>query len=124
MPHQQNVLPNNFQSTTLIGEHFYNAVDPGKKSENLEEQQSNYTTTQPTLNGYYAYPGEYQNYQIHNQHQPFFRNNHRSVKLPDIRVNKFDEDLLNWNEWSSVFSSIIHNSRDTLDKKEWATYSP
>ena len=88
VPHQQNVVPNKFPSTTLGREHFYNAVDPGKNPENLVEQQSNYTTTQLTLNGYYAYPGENQNYQSHNQHQPFFRNNHRSVKLPNIRVKK------------------------------------
>ena len=117
VPHQQNVLPNNFQSTTHGREHFYNAIDPGKNPENLVEQQGNYATTQPTLNGYYAYPGEYQNCQSHSQHQRFFRNNHRSVKLPDIRVNKFDEDPLNWNEWSSMFSSIIHNNRDISDNE-------
>ena len=115
VPNQQNVLNNNFQNTTLGREHFYNATDAGRNPENLVEQQGNYATTQPALNGYYAYPGEYQNYQNHNQHQPFLRNNHRSVKLPDIRVNKFDGDPLKWNEWSSMFSSIIHNNRDISD---------
>ena len=113
--HQQNVLTNNFQNTTLGREHFYNETDAGRNPENPAEQQGNYATTQPALNGYYAYPGEYQNYHNHNQHQPFFRNNHRSVKLPDIRVNKFDGDPLKWNEWSSMFSSIIHNNRDISD---------
>ena len=115
MPDQQNVLTNNFHNTRLGREHFYNATDAGRNPENLVEQQGNYATTQPALNGYYAYPGEYQNYQNHNQYQPFFRNNHRSVKLPDIRVNKFDGDPLKWNEWSSMFSSIIHNNRDISD---------
>ena len=106
MPDQQNVLGRR---------HFYNETDAGRNPENLVEQQGNYATTQPALNGYYAYPGEYQNYQNHNQHQPFFRNNHRSVKLPDIRVNKFDGDPRKWNEWSSMFSSVIHNNRDISD---------
>ena len=94
VPHQQSVLAKNYQNTTLGREHFYNATDAGGNPENLVEQQGNYATTQQALNGYYAYPGEYQNYQNLNQHQPFFRNNHRSVKLPDIRVNKFDGDPL------------------------------
>ena len=37
-------------------------------------------------------------------HQPFFRNNYRSVKLSDIRIQKFDADPLKWNEWSCLFS--------------------
>ena len=43
------------------------------------------------------------------------RNIHRSVKLPDIRIQKFDGDPLKWNEWSSMFSSTIHNNEDITD---------
>ena len=43
------------------------------------------------------------------------RNIHRSVKLPDIRIQKFDGDPLKWNEWSSMFSSTIHNIEDITD---------
>ena len=41
-----------------------------------------------------------------------FRNPHRSVKLPDIRIQKYDGDPLKWNEWSSMFTSTIHNNPD------------
>ena len=41
-----------------------------------------------------------------------FRNPHRSVKLPDIRIQKYDGDPLKWNEWSSMFTSTIHNDPD------------
>ena len=41
-----------------------------------------------------------------------FRNPHRSVKLPDIRIQKYDDDPLKWNEWSSMFTSTIHNNPD------------
>ena len=50
-------------------------------------------------------------------HQPFFRNNYRSVKLPDIRIQKFDGDPLKWNEWSCMFSSAIHQNRDITDNE-------
>ena len=40
---------------------------------------------------------------------------HRSVKLPDIRIQKFDGDPLKWIEWSSMFSSTIHNNEDITD---------
>ena len=40
------------------------------------------------------------------------RNIHRPVKLPDIRIQKFDGDPLKWNEWSSLFPSTIHNNQD------------
>ena len=40
----------------------------------------------------------------------WFRNPHRSVKLPDIRIQKYDGDPLEWNEWSSMFTSTIHNN--------------
>ncbi|XP_075264413.1 uncharacterized protein LOC142356371 [Convolutriloba macropyga] len=43
------------------------------------------------------------------------RNIHRSVKLPDIRIQKFEGDPLKWNEWSSMFSSTIHNNEDITD---------
>ena len=43
------------------------------------------------------------------------RNIHRSVKLPDIRMQRFDGDPLKWNEWISLFSSIIHNNQDITD---------
>ena len=43
------------------------------------------------------------------------RNIHHSVKLPDIRIQKFDGDPLMWNEWSSMFSSTIHNNEDITD---------
>ena len=43
------------------------------------------------------------------------RNIQRSVKLPDIRIQKFDGDPLKWNEWSSMFSSTIHNNEDITD---------
>ena len=42
-------------------------------------------------------------------------NIHRSVKLPDIRIEKFDGEPLKWNEWSSMFSSTIHNNEDITD---------
>ena len=52
-----------------------------------------------------------------NQHSNPYRqrNIHRSVKLPDIRIQKFDGDPLKWNEWSSMFSSTIHNNEDITD---------
>ena len=50
-------------------------------------------------------------------HQSFFRNNYRSVKLPDIRRQKFDGDPLKWNEWSCMFSSAIHQNRDITDNE-------
>ena len=43
------------------------------------------------------------------------RNIQRSVKLPDIRIQKFDGDPLKWNEWSSMFSSTTHNNEDITD---------
>ena len=53
VPYQQNILTNNFQNTTLGREHFYNTTDAGRNPENLVEQQGNYATTQPVLNGHY-----------------------------------------------------------------------
>ena len=51
-------------------------------------------------------------------HQPFFRNNYRSVKRPDIRIQKFDgDDPLKWKEWSCMFSSAIHQNRDITDNE-------
>ena len=50
-------------------------------------------------------------------HQLFFRNNYRSVKLPDIRIQTFDGDPLKWNECSCIFSSAIHQNRDTTDNE-------
>ena len=50
-------------------------------------------------------------------HQPFFRNNYRTVKLPDIRKQKFDGDPLKWNDCSCMFSSAIHQNRDIIDNE-------
>ena len=41
-----------------------------------------------------------------------FRNTHRSVKMPDIRIQKYDGGRLNWNEWSIMFTSTMHNNPD------------
>ena len=41
-----------------------------------------------------------------------FKNPHPSVKLPDIRIQKYDCDPLKWNERSSMFTSTIHNNPD------------
>ena len=61
-----------------------------------------------------VYPSS-QGFGNQNPHYYRQRNIHRSVKLPDIRIQKFDGDPLKWNEWSSMFSSTIHNNEDITD---------
>ena len=53
-----------------------------------------------------------------------FRNPHRSVKLPDIRIRKYDGDSLKWNEWSSMFTSTIHNSPDITNTERMSYLQP
>ena len=43
-----------------------------------------------------------------------YRNLHRSVKLPDIRIQKYGGDPLKWNEWSSMITSTIHNNSERM----------
>ena len=61
-----------------------------------------------------VYPSS-QSFSNQNSNPYHQRNTHRSVKLPDIRIQKFDGDPLKWNEWNSMFSSIIHNNEDITD---------
>ena len=77
---------------------------------NVSFEPSNRTPCGPVYTSSQTFDN--QNYNPYRQ-----RNIHRSVKLPDIRSQKFDGDPLKWNEWSSMFSLTIHNNEDITDNE-------
>ena len=105
MPSSCNQSPAAFASSATSSQYFQAHVNYGLPGSVSQQNHPIFANQFPTTLSWNSNTDQGQfNYR--------FRNLHRSVKLPEIRIQEYDGDPLKWNEWSCMFTSTIHINPD------------